>query len=329
VAPDLITSDYATTYLRLSTAELAMLPQAITDASALVRSYCQRIFSRRPSADSTLGPIDELITAPHNGQILLSEYPVNDVYRVSTSKTSLISIGNNDPITNQRAVAKMVATGDPIVGLTTTSLYLERWASGVKIPVTILFSSLATPTITDLASAVNETGGGWNALPGGLGGSDGTDYSLWPVSELVAGGAQGALQDDAEFAGWVDDAEFAIDKAAGILTLTNLDENPFTSIKWGPSSGLTYGDDEIKGEYQGVRVVYDAGYDPIGGTLPIPADLCGAVVDVIKTILAHKTASPTIVRERTVTWEIQYREIFHALPQQARETLSFYRSRTR
>ena len=321
--PDLITSSQMLTALDLSIEDQARVPAAITAASALVRRFCNRYFSRRPSGDGTLGPIDELITSPLSGKLLLAEYPINDVLRVSSSKTTVFSVGNLDPNANQRATCKLTRTGDPIGGFATTGLYLERWASGVKYSNIILFSSLAGPTIGDLADAVIALGGGWTASPAQRNGS-GEDYSLWPVSELRSGqGSLGALQDDAEFQAWTDDLGVERDDAVGILTMSDDDLNPFTSARWGPNGGQTFGDDEIRGEHDGVRVVYDAGYDTI------PADLADAVIEVAKAMLERKATSSTIQSERTDTWSVVNREVIGSLPRAARETLALYRSHSR
>jgi hypothetical protein len=318
--PDLITQAQVLAALDLSVADQARVPTAISSASRMVRNYCGRYFSRRPSADGTLAAIDELITSPLSGRMLLQEYPINDVLRVSSSKTTIFSTSNLDQVTNQRATAKLLKSGDEIAGFVTAGLYLERWASGVKIPATILFSSLANPTIGALAGAVNALGGGWTASAAQRDGS-GTDYSLWAVGELRAGqGTLGALGGGAEFQAWTDDLGCEWEAATGILTISEEDRNAFTSTRWGPNQGLTFGDDTIRGERNGVRVVYDAGYDVT------PEDLADATVEVVKLSLERKAISGVVQAERTDTWAITTREVLHALSPANREVLSLYRS---
>jgi hypothetical protein len=324
--PDLILSAYAEQFLNLSATDLTRLPGAITSASFLVRNHCGRYFSRRPSADTTLGPIDELITPELRGPILLQEYPINDVFRVSSCKTVVLSVVNTNTTANQRALTKLTRTGDAITGFTTTGLYLEWWTSGVQNTQTILFSALSAPTIAALALAVTSVGYGWQAWPSaggsGAGGSD--DYSLWPVSELRSGqGAQGALQEAAEFEAWVDDLQIERDDDNGILYLTNTQNNPFTSLRFGPTAGLEYGDEDIRGGLMGIRVVYDGGYTAI------PDDLMQAVVEIAKATLERKNLSSTVAQERTDTWNVVNRDLIRAIPKWASDTLAYYRSHAR
>lgn len=319
--PDLITTTYAQRHLNLSSADLTRLPDAITAVSTLVRKYCGRYLSRRPSLDGSLGPIDELITPPLGGEILLNEYPINDIFRVSTARTTILSVINNDSSTNQRATVKLLRTGDPITGFTATGLYLERWASAVKIPSTILFTSLPTQTIAALTTAINNLGGGWNAIAEGQGQGGAIDYSQWPVTELAGGqGAMGALQDPAGFVAWVDDAEIERDDQAGIITLVNSRDNAFSATRFGPTMGLQFGDDQVRGANQGVRVLYDAGYDPI------PDDLMQACVELVKAMLERKTTSSTFTQERTANWQVRIREEISAITEAARQTLALYKS---
>lgn len=323
VAPPLITASQVLAALNLSAADQARVPGQVIAASRYVRGFCGRFFTRRPDDAATMLPLDIVITPPLRGDILVPEYPINDVLRCSSSKTTVFSVSNTDPTTNQRAICKLTRAGGEIQGWTTTGLYLERWAAGVNLNTTILFSSLGTPTIGALVEAVNGEGGGWTASAAGSD-TGGDDYSLWPVSELRYGqGSLGALQDDAEFQAWVEDVEIERDDEAGIIRLVRGDDNPFTSLRWGPTAGLEFGDEQIRGSQHGIRLVLDAGYETI------PEDLADAVVEVTKAMLERKATSTTVQSERTDTWTIVNREMIHALPTSARDTLARYRSHAR
>ncbi|WP_435005164.1 hypothetical protein P12x_003058 [Tundrisphaera lichenicola] len=313
---DLITSEYAQGYLALSTAQLAALPGAIAAASRQVRNYCGRYLSRRPSADSALGPIDEVIAPENRGPILLREYPINEILRVSGSPTVALSIRNDGPAV-QRAGAMLVRSGSEEAGFATTGLRLDRVASGVKVTDLITFADLAGPTLAALAQAVNALGNGWSATVE-------DDFGLWGVDEL--GGGQGMLParaTDARFEVWAEDLGFRrIDDRAGILAVEPSDQaDPFNSQRWGSMASLEQGDDQIR--RSPIRVVYDAGYEPI------PDDLRQAVAEVAKAILERFGSSSTVLMERIDTWAITYRDAFDGLPRSARETLAFYRDHAR
>lgn len=318
----LISAVYAAQYLPdLGDDQVLALPSVILAASRMIRLHCNRYLSRRPSADGTLGPIDQVYTRANRGPILLREYPVNDVFRVSTSPTVILSVANADAATNQIARARLIRAGDAIGGYTTTGLYLERFASGVQIPTTILFSSLATPTVGALAQAVNATGGGWQASAGANG--SGSDYAAWPAAELRSGqGAKGALQGPAEFLAYVEDSPFSRDNEAGVISVDGGGRNPYTSLRFGPTAGLDFGDEDIRGEYQGVRVVYDAGFEPI------PDDLQQATVEAVKAMFERKELSTAKLSERTDTYAWTAREFIHALPGPVVEVLAYYRDHT-
>jgi hypothetical protein len=321
--PTLVTPTQVLAALNLSAADQARVPVACTAASRLVRNFCGRFFTRRPSDDGTLGPIDVVVTPPLRGPILLPEYPINDVYRVSGSKTVVFSVQNTSTQTNQRATAKLLRTGGMIEGWTTTGVYLDWWSSGIESTATILFADLATPTLGSLATAISAVGSSWTASASNAD-TAGNDYALWPCIELRAGqGALGALWNAAEFEAWVNDLTYERDDEAGILTIVRNDNDPFNSLRWGPTAGLSFGDEQVRGGHDGIRVVYDGGYDVI------PEDLVDACVEVVKAGLERKTTSTTFIREKTDGWDVMMRETIDAIPSFARQTLNSYRSNAR
>ena len=121
---------------------------------------------------------------------------------------------------------------------------------------------------------------------------------------------------------WVDDIEVERDDAAGILRLVEPDD-VFRSARWGPGGPSDWEDDVIKGQADGVRVVYDAGFDVI------PADLQDAAIEGVKASLERKSTSGVIQTERTDTWTITQREFINSMPDSVVQVLALYRSHAR
>lgn len=306
----LIDPSYVTQYLSLSTPQLAALPTTIAAASRLVRNHTGRYLSARTT--------DRLITPPPRGKLILPDFPIIDVIRVSTTPRPVITITNADTATNQRATARMIRTGDGFdTDFAGTGVQLDRISRGVPTSNQVLFANLPGQTLTDLMNAVLALGGGWTATIT-------PDYELWGVSELWSGqGAQGALSRGADFLAWTLDAPFRRDDAAGMLLIDSSDDDPFRSTRWGPLMDLEFGDDDIRGEYQGVRVNWTGGY------AALPDDLADATVEVVKAMLERKRTSTTIAREKIEEWDVWTREVLHAIPQPAREVLAYYRDHAR
>jgi hypothetical protein len=250
---DLITSTYFTNCMAaarvsLSAAQLVVAPQLITTASRMVRKQCNRIFTRQN--------FDHLFTvdAPSRA-VLLREFPVNGVLRCCTNPTTVITISNTDTATNQRATVALAATGDADVGLVPAGLTLTRIASGVTTAVSLPFS--ANVTIQALANAAIALGAGWTATVEPA-------FALWPTADLRS--VQGVLPalgaGGAGFKIHVDDIPFTLDNETGELVLDDGGgDDPFTSIRFGPFLSTDYGDVQVYGGFQGLRVISDANPD--------------------------------------------------------------------
>ena len=317
---DLTTAAYVQSYLPdLSAAELLALPATITGVSRLIQNFTGRQLAARPTSDGTVGPYEEIITPNQRGPVLLREYPVTDICRVSVNPVVALTVQNTDDATNQQARAKITLSAQAVIdgSVVGGGITLQRYASGTLIPNVISFSAITPPTIQALANAVNAVGGGWSAEV-----TDG--FGLWGVSELVAGdGAQGAMGVDAEFLVYSEDADYECDQLAGTITVESGQDDPFTSLRWGPTAGLEFGETSIQGRDRGFRVAYAAGYDPI------PDDLQQAVVEAVKAAFERKATSSTLLMEKTDTWSWTVRDMVKALPDSVVQVLAYYRDHAR
>lgn len=235
----------------LTSAQSTVLPQVTAAASRAIRRWCSRQF--------TYAQYDDLYTVNLDGQILLREFPVNSVSRVASAPATVLTVQNTDSSTNQRAQVALATTGDVDTGLTVTGLNLQRVASGTTTTNTLTFT--AGQTVQALATAINAIGNGWTAT------ADAT-YSLWPVADLRAvQGYMPALNCNmAELKIHTTDLPFELDELAGIVTIqqyNSLQTNPYRSTRWGPPLTSDYGDQTLRGQLQGVRVVYQAGLQVI------------------------------------------------------------------
>lgn len=272
---DLIDQTYAEAALAglgLSAAQLSHLPAAITAASAAIERFCGRSFAR---ADH-----DQVYVPAIDGCVILDQYPVNAVSRVSAGRVPALTVRNPDTSTNQRAtVAFDYPAGDDLeTGLVATGLKLVRVASAVTTTTTLAFATY--PTLTALSVAVSAAGGGWEAEV--LGG-----YGAWPSAELVGGeSARGCLGGGASldvFGEDLDGLGYTLQRRVGILRLR---------AGQAGESRIWPDDGPGEGEWGDVRVVYDAGYETI------PADLQDACAEAVKAILTGLVVDRNLTSER-------------------------------
>jgi hypothetical protein len=263
----------------LTSAQSTVLPLVTSAASRAIRRWCSRQF--------TYAEYDELYTVGLDGQILLREFPVDAVTRVASSPATVLTIQNTDGITNQRAQVRLATTGDVDLGLTVTGVSLQRVASGTTTTNAVSFT--AGQTVAALATAINALGGGWYAAAD-------ASYALWPVSDLRA--VQGYMPavggNVAELKIHTTDLPFELDERAGVLTLqqyNSVQTNPWRSTRWGPPLTSDYGDQTLRGQLQGVRVVYQAG-------LPtMPEDLQQAAALVTQDLMRQLALDPRLGSE--------------------------------
>ena len=134
----------------------------ITSCSDWIEKYCKRPFYSLAR--------DELYNGSGTKRLLLREYPVQLVTSVRYRPTTVMTIKNTAPTTNQRATVRVTSTG----------LTLIRVASGVSTTLTTGLTFSANPTIDDLVTAVDAAAGNWDAKRVG----DATDYGKWPSADL-------------------------------------------------------------------------------------------------------------------------------------------------
>jgi hypothetical protein len=252
-----------------TTAQSTVLPQVTAAVSRAIRRYTNRQLTR--------ATYDELYTVGLDGQILLREYPVNAVTRCAINPTTVLTITNTSTA-NQRALVKLGTTGDADTGLTPANITLASYASGVATTATV--SLTTNQTIAALATAINAVGSGWVATAD-------SNYALWPTADLraVQGNLPAISPAYAEFKIHVDDIPFELVEKAGIVSISannSSTTNPWRSTRWGPPLSTDYGDQELRGRLQGVRVVYDAGLAIVPEDLQHAAAL--AVTDWIRLL---------------------------------------------
>ena len=307
---DLITQDYLAAALadyQLTANATAQLPALAAAASRLVRDWCNRQFTRQT--------FDELYTVDRRSPLVLDESPVNQVLRLSTNPTAVLTVGQSDTTTNQRATAQLATTGNADVGLVVTGLTLTRYASGVAYAASFPFS--ASVTIQALAAAIVAYGQGWTAAAV-------SPYGLYPTADFRA--VQGVLPalgaNVASLKQHVDDLPFNLDERTGILDLCEAgdDRDPWSSPSWGPTQDTSFGDTRVRGGYLAVRCLYDAGFDTV------PEAVQQATVEVAKAMLERNRTDSTLNGEGDGVYQWTARISIDALPDSVRQTVALYRS---
>lgn len=270
---DLIALEYATAALAgagLTDAQLAHLPAAITAASRAVERYCRRTFTR--------GSRDERHVPALDGTVMLAQYPVNSVSRISAGREAALTITNASTSVQRATVAfSFGASEDHETGLTPTGLTLTRIVAGTAAADALLFSTHTT--IATLAAAVDALGNGWAAEVLG-------DFGSWSTSELVGGEAAQGAKAGATLDVFADDlaaGEYSLDRSAGVLKVAGSATD---------AEAHHFDDDPDRIDRGEVRVAYDAGYQTI------PADLQDAVAEVAKQILTSLANDPTLSTEQ-------------------------------
>lgn len=270
----LITNAYAQAALAelgLTTAQLATLDTVIDAASATIERYCRRKFAR--------ATYDQIYQSGWEGTILLQQYPINAISRVSWSKEMALRIVNTDTSTNQRATVAFdfPSTADFETGLTAQGLKLVRVASAVTSTSTLSFGTYTT--LQTLEAAINAIGNGWGATVS-------TGYEKWATTELVgAEGAQGCLDSFAELDVFSEDLSgfrYVVKRDAGIIQMRGRARREYYAFQ----------DDRADlAEWGQVRVVYDAGYQTI------PSELQDATAETVKNTLLGLAVNPFVSAE--------------------------------
>jgi hypothetical protein len=277
-ATDLVTQDALAAQLaaggmQLTTAQVQVLPALARSASRQIRRLCNRYFNRG-GPKGVIPAFDGVYTIDWPSRtFLLRQYPINSPPRVQTNPTVVLTVWNQDSITNQAATVTLQTDGTvedvDDVSPATTGLVLYRLASAVATSVTLTWADY--PTIAALATAITNLGNGWSVTV-----ADG--YALRPTAAFRAGqGTQPALgfQTQVGFSQHVDDVPVIYDARSGIVTLSEQLNDPFTSPRFGIYLQTDLDDCQVYGGPQGLRVTYDAGWDVV------PEDVQSACVETV------------------------------------------------
>jgi hypothetical protein len=124
------------------------LPALILAASRAVQKYCTRDFA--------YWNYDETYDGNGFSQLVLRQYPINRIYRLSCNPTPAITIDNRDTSNNQIALVNLATIGDSDSGLSVVGLSLSATASGVTTSYGFFFN---TPPVFTFTVAASGTGG--------------------------------------------------------------------------------------------------------------------------------------------------------------------------
>jgi hypothetical protein len=233
-----------------------VLQDCIDAASDVIERWCNRTFA--------VTTYDELYDGTGSMNLLLNNYPITQVLRVSFDPINVLQIHMTD-ITSSRASWRL--DGDTNTPPNPNNLYLVSLKNGIETDITIGPLTSTTPTITingtpttisqmltynDLANVINTYGGtyGWSAQALGI-------YTTWPVAELRP--PQGAFESK-----W-----FGVSYAKlHSWNLMDFEQNPDIGEIVSPM-GFAFG-------YRNYRIVYQAGY----ATIPNPVQQACAALAV-------------------------------------------------
>ena len=312
--PDLITATYCAkqlTEINMTVGQWEALPDLISAASLLFRRWCgDRIFTRMgPNVSTT--PITEELDPALNGEVRLSQIPVNQVISVQGNRSTAITIYNISPEV-QLANVLFAFSGDYIVGLVPLGLTLNWTSNGTPDTTTIDYT--AGMTAVELANLINAVGNGWTALADTVLGS-------WPVTQLVGGFvSQGAILTQGAqlycYADQLNDCQLR-DGSTGILWVGRQYKGP--GPRWGPDWAVW----DAPAELGRVLVTYDAGF-----TL-IPFDIQSACAELVKAMLERFKTEAFLASEQISgagSYSYSLGEgLYQLLPLPVRQTISRYR----
>lgn len=297
--------------MNLTRAQLDILPQVTAAASRLIRKHCNRYFNRTT--------YDGLYTLDWPSRaILLRHFPVNSVNRVRMSAVQVINVTNTNTA-NQQAVATLITTGvQDVDDIPPTVTGLKLWSIASGVPTTVNLTFTANETLGGLMTAINAVGNGWSAS------IDDSTYTNWPVSDLRSGfGPSSAIGsfDRFGFQVHVQDVPVEMDLSAGMIYLTQSPANPFTSNAFGGYLSTDLGDVQIFGGLNGVRVIYDAGWDTV------PEDVQQATVETVQDMMNLLNIDQRIQSEADGAYSYSLAPInSYALTPSVRGKVGYYRS---
>lgn len=250
----------------LNTSNPTLAASLISAASDLIRQVTHRDFN--------LTDYSIYVDGVGNGVqvLILPQYPITAISRISADPQTVLTVTNTDTTTNQRAVVSTAATG----------MTLLRVASGVATTSSLLYSN--SPTLTALAAAIAALGHGWAATVA-------TPYGLYPSVDLRY--IQGAVN--------------ALAPSGGAsLEMCLEDIQPFRDGYWTGGYGWRLDDASgqvfaaLPGGKRNVRVDYSAGY------ASIPAAVQEATVAAAQWLYESELASSVAQSETLGPQSISY-----------------------
>lgn len=323
---DLITQDYlagalAAGGLRLTTEQIQALPGLTKSASRSIRRHCNRYFNRGgPRAvASGLPAYDGLYAIDWPSRtLLLRQYPINAPPRVRTNPTVVLTVWNNDTTNVQAWVTLLVdGTVEDVddVSPVTTGLVLYSVANGVSSDTELTWELF--PTVGQLAAAISGTAGWLATVEDGFAGWQSTDFRAGQGSQPALG-----FQSQVGFSVLVDDVPCIYDARTGIVTLSEQDNDPFTSPRFGMFLQTDIDDVTVYGGPQGIRVQYDAGWDIV------PEDVQDACVETVLDWMFKKSLDQNLGSESDGARSSVFNTVFtnYALPKSVIGKLAPYRS---
>jgi hypothetical protein len=310
--PGLISLDNAIAATpNISSSQIPYLQWLISVASDMIEQYCNRHFIARD--------YDEIYDGNGFGSLVLRNFPVNRVDRLSLNPRPALSIKNVNTSTVQRASVQLHMGGKSIhqkdIPLVGTGIRLQTTSLGVvSSPVIVPFASC--PTIQDVATYINGIGGGWvaTATP---------PFGKYPAVDLRA--PQGSL-----------------DAANSRQAKLNVYTQDSTSYTFDPNTGEinfggedTYGPLENFGPYffidpdpfvlrgpAAIRVMYNAGFDTVPDAVQYACALS------VQKLFDEANTSRIFEREKLGDYEYQLRKQslgMSGLPEAATQILNLYR----
>ena len=235
-------SDYLTTlsrvkeYLEISvTTYDAKLTTLLGAVSRAVEQWCDRKFIAE-----TVIEYHDGADAWRRGFISLCRSPVTAITRVAACPEAVITVGNTDTTTNQRAS----------VSVTSTGVTLSRTASAVTTTNTLAFATYTT--LTSLANAITAVGNGWTATVQG-------DYGNYASGDLkYLQGALGARDQDAELVMHTYEPSYTLDTSDTVATLWGYFSPGFKSIEVRYTAGYSTIPDAVQqGVVCAIKAIYD------------------------------------------------------------------------
>ena len=158
-----------------------MLPSLILAASRAVQKYCKQNFA--------YWSYDETYSGNGFARLVLRQYPLNRLLRLSCNPVPALTIVNRDNVTNQLAFVTPATIGDQDSGLSQVGVALSTTASGVTTNYLFFYNQ---PPVFTFTVAATGTGG---TIPAGtylcaysIVGSSGESVMCPPVSVVVTTG---------------------------------------------------------------------------------------------------------------------------------------------